>query len=290
MASPIHIVTDSNARYSNSRIIQQFPVTILPNKIDVMGVTHHEDVSMSPDEILKLFLTVNDAPKVIPPSVDEYIAIYTRLSQTVNQIVSIHPSRELSQSWYHAREAAGQVSSSCEVAVIDSRNICAGQGMLVRVAGQAILDNYNFEDVVQMTRAAAERIYSVYYLDNFEYLQKNQIVGDSRAILGAMLKVKPFLSIEEGHLTLIEKVRTRSQAIERLVEFLVEFDEIDDATIVQSRTHIGEQTRTLQDRLSVEFPGKHFPYSMYSAGLASWLGTTATGVVVLESDMEGDDV
>ena len=57
--------------------------------------------------------------------------------------------------------------------------------------------------------------------------------------------------------------------------------------IIQNRTHITEQARQLQDRLSLEFPGRHFPYTMYGMVLASLLGGEATGVMVLESELEG---
>jgi fatty acid-binding protein DegV len=150
--------------------------------------------------------------------------------------------------------------------------------------GQAILDGADFETIVKKTRSAVERLYAVYYVESLEYLHKNQIMSNSRTILGAMLGIKPFLSIEEGRIIVIEKVKTRTQAIERLVEFLIEFEDIDDAVIIQPRTHITEQTRIIQDRLSMEFPGKHFPYTLYGASLASLIGTTATGIYVLESE------
>ncbi|MEO0594915.1 MAG: hypothetical protein AAF126_02270, partial [Chloroflexota bacterium] len=55
---------------------------------------------------------------------------------------------------------------------------------------------------------------------------------------------------------------------------------------VQNRAHITEQARQLQDKLAMEFPGRHFPYTMYGLVLAVLLGGDATGVMVLESEME----
>jgi DegV family protein with EDD domain len=226
-------------------------------------------------------------PKLVAPTVTEYAELYARLSHVYDGIISIHTSREITQSWHNARRAAQQVQESIEIVVVDSRTICAGQGMLVRVAGQAANDELEFEVAVQKVRDAVDRVYSAYYVESLDYLQKHKLLSEPRSILGAMLNIKPFLSIEDGRLIITEKVRTRSQAIDRLVEFLIEFDALDDAMIVQNRTHITEQARSLQDRLSVEFPGRHFPYTMYGAALAVILGGDATGVVVLESELEG---
>jgi fatty acid-binding protein DegV len=104
-----------------------------------------------------------------------------------------------------------------------------------------------------------------------------------------MLGVKPFLGVENGRLLPIEKVRTRAQAIDRLVEFAIEFTDIEDVVILQHKSYISEQTRAIQDRLAVEFPDMYFPYSTYGASLAALIGADATGMVILEQEVEPMD-
>lgn len=285
----IHIVTDSGARFSNPRLIKHYPVTILPNEIEIAGKRYKEDIDLTTEEALRLISTQKTPPKVIPPSENDYAELFSRLSYHYDAVISIHPSRELSDSWQNGRRAAQQVSGQCEIAIVDSQSLCAGQGMLVRVAARAAQEHEDVEDIIQAVRGAVERIYSVYYVDDLNYVRVNGIMKPSHAILSTKLGIKPFVSLEEGNLIVIEKVRTRSQAIERLVEFLVEFIELDDAVILQHRNAISEETRLLQDRLSVEFPGQHFPFVMYSGTMATYLGTTATGVAVLEKEVDDLD-
>jgi hypothetical protein len=71
-----------------------------------------------------------------------------------------------------------------------------------------------------------------------------------------------------------------------MVEFVVEFTDIEEVIILQNKPYISDQTRMLQDRLAVEFPGRHFPYALYGPSLTALLGTEVPGVVVLESEME----
>lgn len=285
----IHIVTDSGARFSNPRLIKHYPVTIIPNEIEIAGKRYKEDIDLTTDEALGLIATQKIPPKIIPPSENDYAEVFSRLSYHYDAVISIHPSRELSNSWQNGRRAAQQISGQCEIAVVDSQSLCAGQGMLVRVAARATQEQKTVEEIIQAVRGAVDRIYSVYYVEDLEYLRLNRIMKPSHAILSTQLDIKPFVSLEEGHLIVIEKVRTRSQAIERLVEFLVEFIELDDAVILQHRHSISEETRLLQDRLSIEFPGQHFPFVMYSGTMASYLGSTATGIVVLEKEVDDMD-
>jgi DegV family protein with EDD domain len=282
----IHIVTDSCARFTNSHFVQQHPITVVPNKITLGGKTYREDVDISAEEAIKLIAAQSTPPVVAPPTSAEFADVYRRLAHTCEGIISIHASREIYKSWENAKAVAQQLGGSCEVAVIDSQSLCAAQGMLVKVAAKAIKQEASFEDMIRVVRGAVERLYSVYYVETIDYLLKNRIMSESQAMLGAMLGIKPFLTIEEGRLMPIEKVRTRAQAIEQLVEFLVEFIEVEDIAILQHRPHLNEQTRLLQDRLSAEFPGRHFPYTTYSASLAALIGPDATGVVVLEEEME----
>jgi DegV family protein with EDD domain len=282
----IQVVTDSSAQFTNPHLIQQYGVTVVPNRITIAGKPYREGVDLSADEAMKLCLHEQTVPVVHSPTEADFAEVYRNLFGTCDAILSIHPSRKIFPSWDHGRAAANQVAGSSEIVVIDSQTISAGQAMLVRVAVRAAEENATVEAIVRKVRGAVERVYTVFYVDAINSLLQNDILSQSHVILGSMLGIKPFLTVEDGLLKPIEKVRTRSQAIERLVEFVVEFTDIEDVVILQSKSHISDQTRMLQDRLAVEFPGRHFPYMLYGPSLTALIGTDATGIVLFESEME----
>jgi DegV family protein with EDD domain len=282
----IHVVTDSFADFWGAH---HLPISIIPNKIVVGGRTYREGVDLSADDAMRMFAHQQYAPIIIPPSVSDYVEAYTRLIPSSDGIVSIHASREISASWQNARAAAQQLMGHCPIEVIDSKTLSVGQGMLVRLALRAIEQLDSVDEVVREVRGGAERVYSVFFVEAMDYLMQNKIMEPSHSILGTMLGIKPVLTIEHGRLSAMEKVRTRMQAIERLVEFAVEFTEIDDAVIVQHKPFLAEPTRLLQDRLAVEFPSRTFPYTLYGPSLAALIGVDAVGLVVLEQELDGAD-
>lgn len=282
----IHIVTDSCAHFLNPDLPEQYPITVVPNRIEIEGRVFREGVDITTEDALERIARARTAPKLIPPSVADYAEVYARLAPTHSGIVSIHASRELLQSWQNARTAAQQVMGDKDIAVIDSRSLCVAQGILVHVAAQVIQQHDQLGEIVRLIRGAVERLYTIYYVESVDYLRHNAIMSPAHAILSTMLDVKPFLTVEDGKLVLIEKVKTRAQAIERLVEFSVEFVEIEQAAIVQHRPQGSEQARTLYDRLTQEFPDQTFTRTVYAASLACLIGTDATGVVILEKEME----
>src|SRR5258708_1096965 len=136
------------------------------------------------------------------------------------------------------------------------------------------------------------RIYAIFFVDSLDYLQHGGLVSESQAILGGMLGIKPFLTIEEGELITMEKVRTRPQAIDKLVEFVTEFSSVDYLVILQNTSHLTDQTRMLQERLALEFVDRPFPVVVYKPSLGTFIGPDAMGIIVFEGateDVEEDD-
>ncbi len=279
----IRVVTDSSAHFVGTH---HLPVTVVPNKITVGGRTYREGIDLSAEEALRLFAHQPYAPMIIPPTVSDYAEAYTRLIPSSSAIISIHASREMSTSWQNARAAAQQLRGHCPIEVIDSKSLTVSQGMLVRLALRAVEQYDTADEVVREVRGGAERLYSVFFVESMDYLMQNKIMEPSHSILGTMLGIKPVLTIEHGRLSPMEKVRTRMQAIERLVEFAVEFTEIEEAIIVQNKPFHTEQTRMLQDRLATEFPTRVFPYALYGPSFAALVGLDAIGLVVLERELD----
>ncbi|MCA9913200.1 MAG: DegV family protein [Anaerolineae bacterium] len=283
------IVTDSGARFVNAHLLQEYPIVTVPYALRIGSRLYREGQDLSADEVLQLVQARSSTPQLVAPGVEEYKAVYRRAAQSYEHVISIHTSREMNDSWKNARLAAQQMGPSISVGLIDTRTTCVGQGLLVRMAAELAAQKVPFEEAVQRVRTAADNIYSLFLVESFERLHHNEILSTAHATLGELLEIKPLVTMDEGYPVVTGKVRTRTQALDRLVEFAEEFDNIQDGVIIQARTHITEQTRTLQDRLSVSFPGKHFPYTIYGASLGSLLGGSVTGIVILENPLEGEE-
>jgi DegV family protein with EDD domain len=287
MAAHTVVVTDSFACYSGftAASAAQSGVTIVPNRLAINGKSYREGMDFTADEALRLISREAYAPTLTPPSIADYVHVYGTLIQQADAIISLHASREISQSWANARTAAQQVSHP-HIAVLDSRSLSAGQAMLVNYAVQFLSNGTTFDEATRYIRSAVERTYSIFYLETMDYLFQNRVIEPAHVILGAMVGIKPVLTIENGRLVAIEKVKTRSQAIERLVEFAVEFTQMSEAVILQPKPHLAESTRMLQDRLVTEFPNRVFTPAVYGASLAALIGTDALGLVILENEMD----
>ncbi len=284
----VRIVTDSSAHFLNPRLIAQHDIVVVPMAIYFGSQRFREGIDLDADEFFYRVSRGGAIPSLKPPSVDDFAQVYKTLSQETDQIISIHRSSQLDKTWENAQQASQALLGRCDIAVIDSCTTTAGQAIVVEEAAKSAENEATLEAVVRTVRGVVPRIYSVFYVETMDYIRRHALLGEAQTILGTMLGIKPFMTIEEGELIAMEKVRTRSQATDRLVEFVSEFSTIEKIIILQNTPYPTDQTRLLQDRLAVEFPHREFPIMMYGPSLATHIGPDGMGVVVFEGIEDGD--
>lgn len=279
----IHFVTDSWAHFPKDVQLSS-SVTVVPNTLTIGKRIYREGIDLHEDEIIGLLSREKSIPSIQAPSPSEFAQAYLEASRAAAAIVSIHPSREISPSFDHGRSAAQQLVGRCPIILIDSRSLSAGQALLVQIGMRTYFDGGSLEDVERTLRGAIDRLYFVFCVETTDHLLKHQLIEPGHALMCAMLGLRPVLTIEDGRIAAMEKVRTRAQAIERLAEFAVEFEQIESAILLQPRSASAEPTRLLREKLALEFEGVQFPYMAYGPSFAALVGADAIGLVVLERE------
>jgi fatty acid-binding protein DegV len=103
-----------------------------------------------------------------------------------------------------------------------------------------------------------------------------------------MLGIKPFLTLESGAIQPMEKVRTREEALEKLVDFVSEFDELIKLAIIRGINDRPEEIALLHERFEGLFPELEVPVIHYGPVLAAHIGPDNLGVIVYEAlEFEG---
>ncbi len=281
------IVTDSSAQFLNPALIKQLDITIVPMTICFGDQVFQEGIDLDAEGFFRRVLTEGmPAPELKAPSVEQYTEAMSQLIHETDHIIVLPMAGGLSASFKNASVAAEALRGRCDIVVIDSLTTSVGLAFLAETAARAAETTSSLEAVVRVIRGAVPRVYSVFYVETLDYLFRGNLIGEAQAILGKILGIKPFLTIEDGHLVAMEKVRTRSQAVDKLIEFVTEFSEVKQLVIVQNTSHITEQTRLIQDRLAMEFGGNDFPVMMYGPSVGTHLGPDGVGIIVYEAEDE----
>lgn len=280
--APVRVVTDGDA-YLPAAWTRDVDVTVVPLTVQVENEVYQDRDGSRNEELLDRMARERVRPMVVGPTVEEMERVYARLSRTTDSILSIHSSGPLSPIVENARQAAMSFLGRCDIMVMDSQCTSFGLGILVREAARMARAGHSLGQIVRHIRGMIPHIYVVMFTDSLDYLQRSGRISRSQCILGTMLGIRPFLSIEEGEIIPMEKVRSREKGLDKLIEFASEFLKVQEMTILQPVSYPTNETAVLQERLGAMFPRvAPFPILVYGPVLASHVGPDGVGLIVYE--------
>ncbi len=215
MADRVAVVTDSTA-YLPDGWAESLDIGIVPlrvtlgtrNAVDGVDVTAAEVIAA-----LRARITVTTSRPTPAAFAAEY---QRRLDAGASHVVSIHLAAALSGTWESATLAAQDFGHGV-VRVVDSRGTAMGLGFAVRAAAERARSGSPAAQVQGAATEVVDHTRTFFYVDSVEYLRRGGRVSSVAALLATSLSVKPLLQMVEGRAVGLEKVRTSSKAITRLV-------------------------------------------------------------------------
>ena len=156
------------------------------------------------------------------PSVGDFIAVYEPLLAEGKEIVSIHLSSGISGTHESAMQARERLTADGKggerIVVCDSRTGAGGMGLMILAAANAAEKGASAAEANERAMALRKELKIWFAVDTLYYLRRGGRIGAARAWIGTTLKIKPILTLEE-EITPVERVRTRSRAFERMVDY-----------------------------------------------------------------------
>ena len=195
--------------------------------------------------------------------------------------MSVHLAAALSGTWESA-VLASQDFGHGVVRVVDSRSTAMGLGFAVRAAAEAARSGASAAEVQGAATEVVDRTRTLFYVDTLEYLRRGGRIGSAASLLATSLSVKPLLQMVEGQIVGLEKVRTSSKAIARLVALTREG--AGSAAVDVAVHHLAAATRAEQvaEQLRAGLPGLHDLYvAELGPVLGAHLGPGVIGTVVV---------
>ncbi|HEU5486344.1 MAG TPA: DegV family protein [Microlunatus sp.] len=218
--SGVAVVTDSTSSLPPS-LAEQHGLVVVPLQVVVDGTSRPESFRPDPGSVtpgaVAAALREGRTVSTSRPSPEAFSSAYAAVADAgARAIVSVHLSSAISGTC----DAAGQAARSAGVPVhvVDSRTVGPGCGFAALAAAEAVAAGASAEEAAEVARRRAAASTTYFCVENLEYLRRGGRIGTAQALLGSALAVKPLLTVTDGRIESLERVRTMSRALNRLQE------------------------------------------------------------------------
>jgi DegV family protein with EDD domain len=197
---------------------QEFDIDVIPINVQFGEKTYLQFEELDNEGFYKLVDETRKIPKTSQPSPHQFTEFYKKIAQKGDTILSIHVTSKLSGTFASAVAAAEEVKHLFKVIPFDSAGGSMGIGFMCRAARLMEKAGQGVDEIVKYLEDIRAKVKIILTLDTLEYARMSGRVGTLSAALASLLNVKPVAVLQDGLVNMVDKVRTRKAALERVLE------------------------------------------------------------------------
>ncbi|RLQ95171.1 DegV family protein [Falsibacillus albus] len=269
-------VTDSTACIDEElRLLPNLyvmPMTILLDEEEFL-----DGVDLCSEELFERLKTLKGPPKSSQPSLGAFLEVYRDLSGKYDHVVSIHVSSHFSGTYSSALQASKMID--LPITVVDSRILSYPLSFLIKRGIKWLEEGFSLEEMLQKVEKLIKANETYVLVGSLEQLHRSGRMNGLQFYLGSLLKIKPILSIEDGILSVKDKVRSNQKALERIIQYL-------KASMIES--NISEvyvlyglndaEAKKWQEYLNIVIPGVKCTFHPLGAVIGLHAGENTIGI------------
>jgi DegV family protein with EDD domain len=220
--SKVAIVTDSTAYLPND-ILKQYSITVTPQILIWGDETFQDGVDIQPDEFYSKLETAKIMPTTSQVAIVTMKTTFEKLLEAGFDVLGIFLSAKLSGTMQSATQALEMLpKAAAKIAIVDSNSTSMAMGFHVLTAARAALSGGGLTECKELAEEARKHTGVYFVVDTLEFLHRGGRIGGAQALLGSALNLKPLLELRDGRIESVEKVRTKSKAVNRMIDLVVE--------------------------------------------------------------------
>lgn len=272
---PVTVVVDSTSDLK-ADLRARHGIVAVPLTVSFGDQSYKDDVDITRAEFLQKLTTSTVTPTTSQPPVTAFVDAFRAVLDAGNDLVCLTIAQELSGTFNAARLAAESLDSA-RIRIVDSRTVSIHTGQAALAAARAAASGAGIEEVVETAVSTLSRGQIFVVLETLEYLRRGGRIGKAQALVGSVLSLKPVLTIREGVVIPLERVRTWRKAQERMIELVREQAPLESLGLY----HVGNLSgaEALAERLSDLIPVSEILIGDIGSVVTTYAGPGALGAV-----------
>ena len=277
----VKIITDTLSDITGD-LAKELDLTVIPLYVRFGEEIFRDRVEITSEQFYQRLVYEDIFPSTTQPTPNDFLTVYEELAKETDEILVIVVSSKLSGTYQSATQAKGMLTSKCRINIVDSLSVAMTQGLIVIAAANAVKKGANLDEATEFAQKAVPRSHLAAYFDTLKYLAKGGRIGKAQGLLGAMLSVKPILTIKDGEMAPLTRVRSLNAGFDYLYNTVASSGKIEYLAVEHATTP-GDADK-LAERFDDIYPKEKIYRSTISPVIGTYAGPNALAVSYLEAE------
>lgn len=239
----IKLITDSTCDLT-PELIEKYNIHVLPLTVNIGNQTYKDGESITLEEMYQGVENGGPFPTTSQVNPQEFHDVYKTYLDEGYKIISVHVSSQLSGTLQSAVIAKDMLETE-DITIVDSQGVSGMLFLLLVEAGKMIEEGKSLQEVVEGIKENAKKVKLLATFDTLEYLVKGGRVPKSVGAIGGFLGIKPLITLVDGKLEMMDKVRGNKKALSALKAFIDESNVREGTTVVVINSLDSEMNRSV---------------------------------------------
>jgi DegV family protein with EDD domain len=264
---------DAQARFPNWRVV---PLYVLFD-----DESFRDYVDLPPADFYARLRSSPVMPTTSQPTPGDFAAVYEDLAG-YERIYSLHLSAKFSGTWESAKLGAGEQLGS-RIRAVDTESASLGITLLGLSLQRRLERGTTDEEIEALMGAFKRKAGLVFTVETLEFLARGGRIGRAQAWAGELLSIKPILTIDDGEIVPVKRVRGNKKAF---AEFQRTFEEatVDRPSLRVAIAHADapEREQALRSMVRDVRPSAQVEAGMLGPVVGTHAGPGAVGLFWLD--------
>ncbi|MCT4595921.1 MAG: DegV family protein [Anaeromicrobium sp.] len=279
----IKLIIDSTCDLPEE-IIKKYDLDMLPLRVYIDGKEYLDKVNITLEELYEL-MRAGHHPKTSQVNPSNMKEVFEKHAKEGNECIYLTISSELSGTYQTALLVAKDLKEEYpdfKLKIVDSKAGSTGIGLMAYETLKQIDDKRDFHEIVESLEFQTNNIEHIFTVDSLSALYRCGRLSKSAALLGDMFKIKVILSLKEGAVEPLDKVRGNKKALKTMVDIVEErIGDFKDQLIGISHAEDLEGALKLKEMLTERLGIKDYMINLIGSSFGSNLGIGTRGIFFL---------
>ena len=280
------IFTDTGADLPKE-YYEEANVIPFPLSVEIDGATYQDVFEMDGPTLYEAIKN-GAQPKTSQVSPEAFLTAFEAAAKAGEESIYISFSGALSGTYSTAVMIRNQVLETypdMKLYTVDSKCASFAQGLVIKEAVRLRDEGKSVEEVVAAVEAYASKMNHIFTVDDLNFLARGGRLSKTSAFFGGVLNIKPILSLQDGKLVPIDKIRGQKKAINYMIDYVAKKGgDFSNKIIGLAHSNDPELVETVKNALQEKLSPKGFETAVIGSVIGSHVGLGTVGIFFTDAE------